>query len=69
MEVHKVYWWEQEQNKKQYSSAKVHRSLRDKVRVKDTVQEPQSIDDYSIPKKDELEKELPGLKLEIIDGV
>lgn len=46
MEVHKVYWWEQKPGAKQYSSAKVHRSL--KVRVKEGVTEPKSIEDYDI---------------------
>ncbi len=46
MEVHKVFWWEQKPGAKQYSSAKVHRSLM--VRVKDGVTEPKGIDDYDI---------------------
>lgn len=66
MEVHKLYWWEQKQGEKQYSSAKVHRTVRDKVKaLKD---EPKSISDYYIPQKDEIEKDLPGLSVEIIDG-
>lgn len=66
MEVHKLYWWEQKQDAKQYSSAKVHRTVRDKVKaLKD---EPKSISDYYIPQKDEIEKDLPGLSVEIIDG-
>lgn len=62
MEVCKVYWWEQKLGSKQYSSAKIHRSL--KVKVKDVITEPKSIDDYDI----ELEK-LDGLNPEISDGV
>ena len=64
MEVHKLYWWEQKEVK--YSSAKVHRSIRDKVKaLKD---EPQSINDYYIPNKSENDKELSGLSVEVIDG-
>ena len=66
MEVHKVYWWEQ--NPVKYSSAKVHRSVEKKVRVKDGIAQPKSIDDYIIPEKSEIEKELPGLKCEVIEG-
>jgi CRISPR-associated protein Csd2 len=66
MEVNKLFWWEQKQGEKQYSSAKVHRTIRDKV--KPNKDEPKSIDDYYIPEKSEIEKELPGLKVEIIDG-
>jgi CRISPR-associated protein Csd2 len=66
MEVHKLYWWEQKQGEKQYSSAKVHRTVRDKVKaLKD---EPKSISDYYIPKKSEIEAELPGMSVEIIEG-
>lgn len=46
MEVHKVYWWEHNSKNGQYSSAKVHRLL--KVKVKDGVEEPKSIEDYDI---------------------
>lgn len=64
MEVHKVYWWEQKQIK--HSSAKVHRSVSTKVStLKD---EPKSISDYHLPTKAEIEAELPGLSVEIIDG-
>lgn len=62
MEVHKVYWWKHNSNNGQYSSARVHRLL--EVKVKDGVPDPKSINDYSM-----IEKELPGLKVEIIDGV
>lgn len=67
MEVHKLYWWEQEQNAKQYFSAKIYRTVRDKVKA--LKEEPKSISDYYIPQKDEIEKDLPGLSVEIIDGV
>jgi len=59
MEVHKVYWWKHNSKLGQYSSAKVHRSLKIQSRT-DT---PRSIDDYLI----ELE-ELDGLHVEVIDG-
>lgn len=61
MEVHKVYWWEHNSPNGQYSSAKVHRLL--DVRVEDGVEEPKSIDDYSIT----LGK-LDKLDCEVIDG-
>ncbi len=66
MEVHKVYWWEHNSKNGQYSSAKVHRTVRDKV--KSNKEEPKSINDYYVPEKSEIEKELPGLKFEIIEG-
>lgn len=59
MEVHQVYWWEHNSKLGQYSSAKVHRSLK----VKSKVEEPRSFEDYSI----ELD-ELNGLKVEVLDG-
>jgi CRISPR-associated protein Csd2 len=67
MEVHRLYWWEQKVAK--YSSAKVHRSVESKVKVKDDVTEPKSINDYHVPDKSEIEKELPDLKVEVIEGV
>ncbi len=68
MEVHKVYWWKHNSNNGQYSSAKVHRSVSKRIGVKERITEPKSIDDYSIPEKSEIEKELPGLKCEVVDG-
>ena len=68
MEVHKVYWWKHNSPNGQYSTAKVHRSVGNKVRVKDGITEPKSIVDYVIPTKAEIEKELPGLDCEVIDG-
>ncbi|MGG1880683.1 type I-C CRISPR-associated protein Cas7/Csd2 [Paenibacillus cisolokensis] len=59
MEVHKVYWWNHSSKLGQYSSAKVHRSLK----VRSTSTEPKRFDDYTI----ELE-ELDGLNVEVIDG-
>jgi CRISPR-associated protein Csd2 len=68
MEVYKVYWWKHNSNNGQYSSAKVHRSVGDKIRVKGGITNPKSIDDYDIPDKFEIEKELPGLGCEVIEG-
>lgn len=62
MEVYKLYWWEHNCASGQYSSAKVHRSLR--VALKDGVRQPSCADDYVIT----LES-LPNLEPEIIDGV
>lgn len=62
MEVYKVYWWKHNNQNGQYSSAKVHRSL--KVQVKDGITDPKDINDYDI-EIDELE----GLVPEVIDGI
>ena len=62
MEVYKLYWWQHNCASGQYSSAKVHRSLR--VAPKDGVRQPSCADDYVIT----LES-LPNLEPEIIDGV
>lgn len=62
MEVQRLYWWEHNCKDGQYSSAKVHRSV--KVTPKDGVQIPERFDDYNV----ELEP-LPGLEAEIIDGL
>jgi CRISPR-associated protein Csd2 len=62
MEVYKVYWWEHNSPNGQYSSAKVHRSL--KVKVKDGVEEPKDIEEHYDIKRDDL----PGLSCEEIDG-
>ena len=66
MEVHKLFWWQHNSPNGQYSSAKVHRSVRDKV--KSNKEEPKSVSDYYIPDESEINKELPELKVEIIDG-
>ncbi len=68
MEVHRVYWWQHNTKIGQYSSAKVHNSVRNKIRVKDGVNEPKNISDYLIPGKEEIESELPGLICEVIEG-
>ncbi len=59
MEVHRVYWWKHNCSNGQYSSAKVHRTLS----VTALVEEPLSIDDYSITIS-----KLDGLEPEILCG-
>ncbi|WP_028546200.1 type I-C CRISPR-associated protein Cas7/Csd2 [Paenibacillus taiwanensis] len=59
MEVVKVYWWEHNSKLGQYSSAKVHRSMR----VEAITDEPKQFKDYQI-----MLTELEGLKVEIMDG-
>lgn len=44
MEVHQLYWWEHSSKLGQYSSAKVHRSL--KVQRKEGLGDAKSFDDY-----------------------
>lgn len=61
MEVHKVIWWEHSSPNGQHSSAKVHRSL--KIKVKDGITDPKDVTDYDITLE-----ELPGLVPEIIEG-
>ena len=62
MEVVRLFWWKHTCKDGQYSSAKVHRSV--KIAPKDDIRTPQSVDDYVIT----LEP-LPGLEPEIIDGI
>lgn len=62
MEVNKVYWWEHSSKMGQYSSAKVHRSV--EVDVKEGITNPKSIEDFDI-----IVQELPGLSIEVIDGL
>lgn len=62
MEVVRVYWWEHNCKDGQYSSAKVHRSL--EVHLKDGVDTPAKAEDYDI-----VLNELPGLKVEVMEGV
>ena len=62
MEVCKLYWFKHNCKNGQYSSAKVHRSI--KVALKDQNKIPSSVDDYEITVE-----ELPGLTPEIIEGV
>lgn len=62
MEVWKLYWWKHNCKTGQYSSAKVHRSV--KVSLKEDVDLPSCADDYII----EIDK-LEGLEPEVIDGI
>ena len=62
MEVVKLYWFEHDSASGQYSTARVHRSV--KVTQKDPMALPMSVEDYEIALE-----ELPGLIPEIIDGV
>ena len=62
MEVVKLFWWKHNCKDGQYSSAKVHRSV--KIALKDDSGIPLSVEDYVIT----LEP-LPGLEPEIIDGI
>ncbi len=59
MEVIQLYWWEHSSKSGQYSSAKVHRSL--KITVKNKAERPQAINDYDLT----LES-LDGLKPEVL---
>lgn len=67
MEVVRLYWWEHNSNNGQYSPAKVHRSVGQRVRLKEGVNEPNSINDCVLPGKDEIDKALPGLTCIVID--
>lgn len=62
MEVVTLYWWKHNNRIGQYSAAKVHDSL--KIRLKDGVLIPAAVDDYEITLED-----LPGLVPEIIPGI
>ncbi len=62
MEVVKLYWFEHNCPTGQYSTAKVHRSV--KAMPQMGVAAPRSVDDYEITLE-----ELPGLTPEVIDGV
>ena len=62
MEVVKLFWWNHNCKDGQYSSARVHRSVR--IAQKDADAIPSCAEDYDI----RLEP-LPGLEPEIIDGI
>ena len=62
MEVVKLYWWRHNCKEGQYSSARVHRSV--KVALKDPELIPSSVVDYVITLD-----ELPGLEPEVVDGL
>ena len=46
MEVRNVFWWKHNSKAGQYSSARVHRSL--KITLKDGIEQPHSYEDYDI---------------------
>lgn len=60
MEVYKIFWWQHNCKDGQYSSARVHRS----IKIIPETEIPSSTSDYRI----EIEK-LEGLEPEIIDGI
>ncbi len=60
MEVCKMYWWKHNNKIGQYSSAKVHRSLK----IAPKVEIPKSISDYDI-----VTEPLEGLMPEVYDGI
>ena len=62
MEVVKLYWWKHNCKEGQYSSAKVHRSV--KVKLKEGIAEALSADDYDI-----VVDELNGLVPEVKEGM
>lgn len=62
MEVNKVFWWDHNSKLGQFSSAKVHRSI--KIELNNISRIPRSIDDYTIT----VEK-LEGLSVKEYDGL
>ncbi len=60
MEIYRLYWWKHDCKTPKYSSAKIHRSL--KVKLKEGVKKPSSADDYEITLE-----ELDGVSPEIYD--
>ena len=62
MVVVKVYWWKHNNKIGQYSSAKVHKSL--KIELKDGIDIPKKVEDYDI-----MVEKLDGLEPEIIEGI
>lgn len=62
MEVYKLFWWEHNCKDGQYSSAKVHRSV--KAALKSEVDIPSSVEDYDISVEP-----LEGLEPEILEGL
>lgn len=62
MQVHTLYWWKHNSSIGQYSAAKVHDSV--KIKLKEGIEDIRSVEDYDI-----VRTELPGLEVEIIDGL
>lgn len=68
MEVSRMYWWEHNSPNGQFSSARVHRSVSNRIQVKPGINEPKTIDDYYLPTLSDIEKDLPGLFCEVMEG-
>ena len=62
MEVNKLFWWKHNSKSGQYSSAKVHKSLR--VEINDDISKPESFEDFSYTLTP-----LEGLEVEEIEGL
>ena len=62
MEIAKVYWWQHNCKDGQYSSGRVHDSV--KIELREGVMTPSSLNDYVITLEN-----LPGLEPEIIEGM
>lgn len=62
MQVHTLYWWKHNCAIGQYSAAKVHGSV--EIKHREGIDEAGSFEDYEISVK-----ELPGLEMEMIDGI
>lgn len=62
MEVWKLFWWQHNCKDGQYSSAKVHRSVKTSLKVPNST--PHSVEDYEVTIDS-----LPGLDPEVIEGV
>ncbi|WP_335870288.1 type I-C CRISPR-associated protein Cas7/Csd2 [Bacillus sp. 2205SS5-2] len=60
MEVHRLYWWEHASKMGQYSSAKVHRSLKMELQT----EEPNSFEDVHL-----YVEELDGLEVKEYEGI
>jgi len=65
MEVYRVYWWDHPNKHGKYASARVHREIRKRVSVREGVTDPQTIEDYEFPSKEELNAALPELQTEV----
>ena len=61
MEVCRVYWWKHDCRTPKVSSAKIHRSV--KIKLKDGIKQPSCFDDYVITVED------TGVKPEVLDLV
>ena len=61
MEIVKVFWWKHDSPNGQYSSARVHKSV--KITLKEGLVEPKDVNDYIITVEP-----LEGLEMEEIDG-